>query len=90
MVRFLRCREAVHFCANSGDIRILPDNNRPHNKSPQLVVEELDYMCRLGIRQVLLACDNFIGDPRWANEVADALIEWQGAHRLSSELCIPG
>jgi len=67
------CPFLCEFC----DIRILPDNNRSHVKSPQLLVEELDHLCSLGVRQVLLACDNFIGDPRWANEFLDALLEWQ-------------
>ncbi|MBV8749738.1 MAG: B12-binding domain-containing radical SAM protein, partial [Candidatus Eremiobacteraeota bacterium] len=67
------CPFLCEFC----DIRILPDNNRSHVKSPQLLIEELDHLCKLGVRQVLLACDNFIGDPKWANEVLDALLEWQ-------------
>jgi len=67
------CPFLCEFC----DIRILPDNNRSHVKSPQLLVEEIDHICKLGVSQVLLACDNFIGDPRWANDVLDAIIEWQ-------------
>lgn len=67
------CPFLCEFC----DIRILPDNNRPHNLPPQLIIAELDYLARLGIKQVLLACDNFIGDLRWAEEVADRIIEWQ-------------
>ena len=38
---------------------------------------EMDHLCRLGVRQVLFACDNFIGDPQWAEQVLDSLIEWQ-------------
>lgn len=67
------CPFLCEFC----DIRILPDNNRPHNKSPQLVVGELDHLCRQGVKQVLLACDNFIGEPGWAEDVVDAMLEWQ-------------
>ena len=67
------CPFLCEFC----DIRILPDNNRPHNLPPDLIISELDYLARLGIRQVLLACDNLIGDVRWAEEVADKIIEWQ-------------
>src|SRR5215831_251707 len=59
------------------DIRILPDNNRPHNLPPDLIISELDHLAQLGITQVLLACDNFIGDLRWASEVADKIIAWQ-------------
>jgi radical SAM superfamily enzyme YgiQ (UPF0313 family) len=67
------CPFLCEFC----DIRILPDNNRPHNKPSGLIVSEIDRLSRLGVRQVLLACDNFIGDPRWAEEVLDAIIAWQ-------------
>ena len=51
------CPFLCEFC----DIRILPDNNRPHNKSADLIVAEMDHLCSLGVRQVLFACDNFIG-----------------------------
>jgi radical SAM superfamily enzyme YgiQ (UPF0313 family) len=67
------CPFLCEFC----DIRILPDNNRPHNLPPDLIIAELDYLARLGIKQVLLACDNFIGDLHWAEEVADRIIAWQ-------------
>ncbi len=67
------CPFLCEFC----DIRILPDNNRPHSKSPALIIAEMDHLCRLGVRQVLFACDNFIGDPSWAEQVLDALIAWQ-------------
>ncbi|MBC7931656.1 MAG: B12-binding domain-containing radical SAM protein [Rubrivivax sp.] len=67
------CPFLCEFC----DIRVLPDNNRPHSFSPQHIVSELDHMARLGIRQVLFAADNFIGDLRWAEDVLDEIIEWQ-------------
>ena len=67
------CPFLCEFC----DIRILPDNNRSHNKSPDLIVQELDHLCRQGVNQILFACDNFIGDPRWAEEVIDKILEWQ-------------
>ena len=67
------CPFLCEFC----DIRILPDNNRAHNKSPELIVSELDHLCRLGVQQVLFACDNFIGEPRWAEDVIDKILEWQ-------------
>lgn len=67
------CPFLCEFC----DIRILPDNNRPHNISPDLIVEELDFLCRNGVKQVLFACDNFIGTPRWAEEVVDKILEWE-------------
>jgi radical SAM superfamily enzyme YgiQ (UPF0313 family) len=67
------CPFLCEFC----DIRILPDNNRPHNFAPEHIVAELDHLARLGVRQVLFAADNFIGDLRWAEEVLDQIIEWQ-------------
>ncbi len=76
------CPFLCEFC----DIRILPDNNRPHNLPPDLIISELDYLARLGIKQVLLACDNFIGDLRWAEQVADKIIEWQERTGLSMAL----
>lgn len=69
------CPFLCEFC----DIRILPDNNRAHNFSPDHIIAELDHMARLGIRQVLFAADNFIGDLRWAEEVLDRIIEWQNS-----------
>lgn len=67
------CPFLCEFC----DIRILNDNNRPHNKSPDLIVAELDYFAKLGISSILLACDNFIGDLAWANKVVDQILKWQ-------------
>jgi radical SAM superfamily enzyme YgiQ (UPF0313 family) len=67
------CPFLCEFC----DIRVLPDNNRPHNLSADLIVGEIDHLCRLGVSQFLLACDNFIGEPRWAEELVDKLLAWQ-------------
>lgn len=73
------CPFLCEFC----DIRILPDNNRTHDKPVELIISELDYLWSLGVRQVLLACDNFIGDLKWAEQVVDAIVAWTertGAH----------
>jgi radical SAM superfamily enzyme YgiQ (UPF0313 family) len=67
------CPFLCEFC----DIRILPDNNRAHNRQAEMIVQEIDHLCSLGVRSFLLACDNFIGEPRWAEEVVDRLLEWQ-------------
>jgi radical SAM superfamily enzyme YgiQ (UPF0313 family) len=67
------CPFLCEFC----DIRIMPDNNRSHNKSPDLIIDELDQLANLGMTQVLLVCDNFIGEPRWAEEVVDKIIAWR-------------
>ena len=67
------CPFLCEFC----DIRILPDNNRSHNKSSELIISELDYLAHQGVSQVLFACDNFIGEPRWAEELIDQILDWQ-------------
>lgn len=67
------CPFLCEFC----DIRIMADNNRPHNKDPDLIVRELDALSRLGVKQVLFACDNFIGEPRWAEAVIDRILAWE-------------
>jgi hypothetical protein len=67
------CPFLCEFC----DIRTLPDNNRTHLKPPEVIVEELEYFCRHGLNQILLACDNFIGDLRAAEELVDKIIEWE-------------
>lgn len=67
------CPFLCEFC----DIRVMADNNRSHNKDPDLIVRELDALLRLGVKQVLFACDNFIGEPRWAEEVIDKILAWE-------------
>jgi radical SAM superfamily enzyme YgiQ (UPF0313 family) len=66
------CPFLCEFC----DIRTLPDNNRTHLKPPEVIVAELDYFSRKGVKQILLACDNFIGDLRAAENLLDHIIEW--------------
>jgi radical SAM superfamily enzyme YgiQ (UPF0313 family) len=67
------CPFLCEFC----DIRIMEDNNRPHNKKFKVIIDQLDYLSSLGIKQIFLACDNFIGDPKWADSLCDEIIEWQ-------------
>jgi radical SAM superfamily enzyme YgiQ (UPF0313 family) len=67
------CPFLCEFC----DIRVLPDNNRTHIKPASLIVEELDHLFDLGVRQCLLACDNFIGNTIWAEDVCDRIIAWR-------------
>lgn len=67
------CPFLCEFC----DIRVQPDNNRSHVKPPELIVAELDRFWELGIRQTLFACDNFIGNHVWAEQVCDRIIEWK-------------
>lgn len=67
------CPFLCEFC----DIRIQLDNNRAHNKSIDVILKELDYFTSKGVNQILFACDNFIGDPKWAEDVCDAIIKWK-------------
>lgn len=76
------CPFLCEFC----DIRILPDNNRPHSKPVDVIIADLDFMARKGVKNFLLACDNFIGDPRWAEAVVDRILEWQDETGLRPNL----
>ena len=51
------CPFLCEFC----DIRILPDNNKSHCKNPSLIGQDIENLIKLGKRQFILACDNFIG-----------------------------
>ena len=66
------CPFLCEFC----DIRTLPDNNRTHIKPAETIIAEMDYLSRRGVSQIVLACDNFIGDLPHAEDVLDAIIEW--------------
>ncbi len=65
------CPFLCEFC----DIRTLPDNNKAHNKPIDIILQDLEQFHRLGITNVLFACDNFIGDPHWAEKLIDAVID---------------
>lgn len=67
------CPFLCEFC----DIRVLPDNNRSHVKTPETIVADIDFFARRGVSQIILACDNFIGNSKWAEEVCDAILEWK-------------
>jgi radical SAM superfamily enzyme YgiQ (UPF0313 family) len=67
------CPFLCEFC----DIRIQKDNNKPHNHTPQQIVEEIDYFARKNVFQILFACDNFLGDPVWTEAVCDEIIKWR-------------
>lgn len=67
------CPFLCEFC----DIRVLPNNNQTNTKEIALIVEELDEHYRRGITQFQFACDNFIGDTKWAHACCDALLAWK-------------
>lgn len=73
------CPFLCEFC----DIRVQLDNNRAHIKKASLIVEELNYFAQKGIKQILFSCDNFIGNPVWAQEVCDEIIAWKERTSLS-------
>jgi len=65
------CPFLCEFC----DVRVMEDNNRSHIKEPDLIVSEVEYSLMKGKTQFILACDNFIGEQGWAEEVVDKLIQ---------------
>ncbi len=67
------CPFLCEFC----DIRTKPDNNVASNKDVSLIVSELNQFSKLGVTNILFACDNFIGTPTWAEALCDAIIEWK-------------
>lgn len=73
------CPFLCEFC----DIRVLPDNNRSHVKNPSTILEEIDFFATRGVNQIILACDNFIGNSLWAEELCDQIIEWKNYTGLS-------
>lgn len=73
------CPFLCEFC----DIRVMPDNNRSHNRSVEVIIAELDLYRQLGIRNIQFACDNFIGDYEWANRMVDAIIAYNSQHHYA-------
>lgn len=76
------CPFLCEFC----DIRTKPDNNIAINKNEALVVHELEEFCRLGVTNILFACDNFIGTPSWAEALCDEIIAWKKSSGLNPRL----
>jgi pyruvate-formate lyase-activating enzyme len=66
------CPFTCEFC----DIPALYGRN-PRLKSPAQVVRELDQLADGGCVSVYFVDDNFIGNPKAAESLLDALIEWQ-------------
>ncbi|MCE0523384.1 MAG: B12-binding domain-containing radical SAM protein [Methylacidiphilales bacterium] len=67
------CPYTCEFC----DIPSLYGRN-PRLKTPEQVVRELDELADGGCVSVYFVDDNFIGNPKAAESLLDALIEWQG------------
>jgi len=66
------CPYTCEFC----DIPSLYGRN-PRLKTPEQVVRELDQLADGGAVSVYFVDDNFIGNPKAAESLLDALIEWQ-------------
>ncbi len=66
------CPFLCEFC----DIRVLPENNETHPKDIDLIVQEIEGYYNAGVRQIQLACDNFIGDLAWAKRCTEAILQW--------------
>jgi len=66
------CPYTCEFC----DIPALYGRN-PRLKTPKQVVRELDQLADGGCVSVYFVDDNFIGNPKAAESLLDALIEWQ-------------
>jgi radical SAM superfamily enzyme YgiQ (UPF0313 family) len=66
------CPYTCEFC----DIPSLYGRN-PRLKSPEQVVRELDLLADGGAVSVYFVDDNFIGNPKAADALLDALIQWQ-------------
>lgn len=55
---------------------------QPRTKTPEQLIEELEYLRHLGWRkQVFIVDDNFIGNHRRALELANELAKWQRSRR---------
>lgn len=74
-IQFARgCPFNCEFC----DI-IVMYGRRPRTKSVPQVMAEVDEIYRLGLKQIFVVDDNFIGNKREAKELLKAITEWQRA-----------
>jgi len=80
-IQFARgCPFNCEFC----DI-IVMYGRRPRTKSVPQVMAEVKEIYRLGLRQIFVVDDNFIGNKREAKELLKAITEWQKAHGYAVE-----
>ena len=71
------CPFLCEFC----DIRIMLDNNKAHNKPVETIMQEIAHLDSLGVKQIILACDNIVGDPKWAQSLVAAIKAYRIANR---------
>jgi radical SAM superfamily enzyme YgiQ (UPF0313 family) len=74
------CPFLCEFC----DIRVMNDNNRSHSFQVAHLIAEIDYQVSLGVQKITLACDNFIGDLKFAEEFVDEIILWRERSKSSA------
>ncbi|MBI3783385.1 MAG: B12-binding domain-containing radical SAM protein [Deltaproteobacteria bacterium] len=81
-IQFARgCPFNCEFC----DI-IVMYGRRPRTKAVAQVMAEIDEIHRLGIRNVFVVDDNFIGNKKDAKQLLRSLAEWQEGHRYPIEM----
>ncbi|MCX8072069.1 MAG: B12-binding domain-containing radical SAM protein [Candidatus Binatia bacterium] len=81
-IQFARgCPFNCEFC----DI-IVMYGRRPRTKTVQQVMAEVQEIHRLGVRNIFVVDDNFIGNKKEAKELLRALAEWQRAHGYPIEM----
>lgn len=81
-IQFARgCPFNCEFC----DI-IVMYGRRPRTKSVEQVMAEIRAIYQLGIRNVFVVDDNFIGNKKEAKDLLRALADWQQAHEYPIEL----
>lgn len=75
-IQFARgCPYTCEFC----DI-IVMYGRRPRTKSVEQVMAEIEAIHRLGVPNVFVVDDNFIGNKKEAKAVLNAIVAWQQAH----------
>jgi radical SAM superfamily enzyme YgiQ (UPF0313 family) len=74
------CPFSCEFC----DI-IVMYGRRPRTKSVPQVMAEIQEIYRLGLRQIFVVDDNFIGNKREAKALLNAIAEWQTANGYAVE-----
>jgi len=59
---------------------------QPRTKSVAQVLAEIEAIHALGVANIFVVDDNFIGDKRRAKQVLEAIVDWQRAHRFPIEM----
>lgn len=65
------CPFLCEFC----DIRVMIDNNKSHNKDINVIIEDIRNLLNIGAKEIILACDNLVGDIKFAYTLVRAIIK---------------